>query len=450
MRFIKKNPELQKNIWLELNTQRLVLMPVIILILLFLSFLRAEDTRDAGILRSVCYSGVTIILTLWGSKVAHDNIISEYNERTWDWQRTSALTPWQLLVGKLFGAPIYNWYGGAICLGLWIMFSLFTPSDNVLVDILYNGLCAIVISIGMMCVVMIFALYQIKSGNGRDKLKGGFVFAFLIIAGLSIFGLSFSGLFNIHVVKYNIFHLFQYIFYSAWAVFGLYCALRGELSYKTSALPWYIFLLSSSVVQAFARFNAHAEVSFFWIFSFSLAFHAIVFLYILIIIEQKEITKLRNLFQQVKKRNLKYLNFQAPLWIHTLPLVFIGLLLSWIGYENTSWPYPIWNLGLREGSFSDPVQTWSFILAAALFIIRDMALILLLNFSRKKRRVNGAVILYLFLLYAVAPLLSFSVSEMRCVFLPTFSPFGFIPSALEAAILVLLLVKKVKAQPELL
>src|SRR5256885_5146179 len=44
-----------------------------------------------------------------GSVLAGRGLNEEAHQHTWDWQRLSALTPWQMAWGKLLGAPLPAW-----------------------------------------------------------------------------------------------------------------------------------------------------------------------------------------------------------------------------------------------------------------------------------------------------------------------------------------------------
>ena len=52
-------------------------------------------------------------------------VVGEVRARTWDNQRLSSLSAAELMWGKLIGAPILVWYGGAICLVPIVLNALF-------------------------------------------------------------------------------------------------------------------------------------------------------------------------------------------------------------------------------------------------------------------------------------------------------------------------------------
>ena len=109
------NPEFRRNLWLELTPHRLVATPVILLLLLTLLVTRGEDTWRGSVATAAAVI-FTIFTILWGGRRAYEAIVDEVRERTWDTQRMSALSPWEMTCGKLLGSTLFNWYIGAYCL----------------------------------------------------------------------------------------------------------------------------------------------------------------------------------------------------------------------------------------------------------------------------------------------------------------------------------------------
>jgi hypothetical protein len=60
--------------------------------------------------------GFVFITIFWGTRNAARSVIGEIRERTWDFQRLSAVSPASMTVGKLVGSTSYTWYGGLLCL----------------------------------------------------------------------------------------------------------------------------------------------------------------------------------------------------------------------------------------------------------------------------------------------------------------------------------------------
>ncbi|MDH4428034.1 MAG: hypothetical protein QE495_16395 [Acidovorax sp.] len=108
------NPEFKRNLWLEISPARLALMPGVLTLIALLAVAMSEhNPRDnLFIACMVLFTGLTVG---WGSLLVMSSINNEVTERTWDQQRLSALTPWQMAWGKLFGSTAYAWYGALLC-----------------------------------------------------------------------------------------------------------------------------------------------------------------------------------------------------------------------------------------------------------------------------------------------------------------------------------------------
>ncbi len=110
-----RNPELLRNVWLELTPHRLIATPVVVLLLLAL----IASTNDVGWQHTasvIAIAGFVFATVLWGGRRAYDSVVDEVRAHTWDIQRMSSLSPWEMTWGKLLGSNLYNWYAGAYCL----------------------------------------------------------------------------------------------------------------------------------------------------------------------------------------------------------------------------------------------------------------------------------------------------------------------------------------------
>ena len=108
------NPEFQRNVWLELTPLRLI---VLVAVLLFAFFAAAvsDGFAEPGTVARWLFDFIVIV---WGTRNAARSVVGEIRERTWDGQRLSSLRASTMMVGKLFGATVFNWVGGAICLAV--------------------------------------------------------------------------------------------------------------------------------------------------------------------------------------------------------------------------------------------------------------------------------------------------------------------------------------------
>jgi hypothetical protein len=413
MRLLEKNPEFKKNIWLEISTQRLIMMPLILLMIILLASMSPMgDTYDK--LTNISYFGMVIILLFWGSKVAYSNIIHEYNDRTWDWQRMSILTPKQLMVGKLIGAPIYNWYGALIYLLFVFIFGVMGDNSSFL-DIIVNSVSTLLLGISLLSVSILFALLKIREGNGRDKLKTGQIFILLILFSFFFNSSTFSFMFNrlsVSAQNFDTWKIFgENLFYAIWAIIGLHQVMRRELNYKNKSYLWILFLVTSALVKTIILMDSIGSFisNYVFVYFVILTIQAIAIFYLLLLIEQNEISSLKILLRKIKEKNYTYLNYNTPLWALTFPFIVLGLIFSWVLFDKTVF---FNNSSLMSGyisniklsnTISNSFETLSILIGILFFVIRDFLIMLFLQITSKKKRIGAAFILYLFLLYVVFP-----------------------------------------------
>ncbi|MFN3521147.1 MAG: hypothetical protein ACK4YQ_02780 [Phenylobacterium sp.] len=105
------NPEFQRNLWLEASPRRLAWAAVTLVLVYGAALLtvRGRPELAAHTLSGVGFLVYVVCGLLWASRAAGGSVLAEIAERTWDFQRLSALTPWQMTWGKLFGAGSLAW-----------------------------------------------------------------------------------------------------------------------------------------------------------------------------------------------------------------------------------------------------------------------------------------------------------------------------------------------------
>ena len=112
-----RSAEFRRNLWLELSPQRVIALPLIVLVVVLMQQATGGGNAQLAQVGSWLYFGMVL---LWGSRRAAAAVTEEVNSGTWAGQRLSALSPAALALGKLFGATAFIWYGGAIGLGLFV------------------------------------------------------------------------------------------------------------------------------------------------------------------------------------------------------------------------------------------------------------------------------------------------------------------------------------------
>ena len=124
------NPEFQRYIWQNLSAHRLLVMPLWIFICTLFAYLVFTDLKgEEYIITLALFSFIT---AFWGSNAAGESISEEIQNHTWDWQRMSSISPWQLTWGKIFGSTSYAWYAGIWCL---LLFFILVPLSSLSIQL---------------------------------------------------------------------------------------------------------------------------------------------------------------------------------------------------------------------------------------------------------------------------------------------------------------------------
>ncbi|KAF0185279.1 MAG: hypothetical protein IV086_08365 [Hyphomonadaceae bacterium] len=182
------NPEFKRNLWLEISPTRLMLMAVVLGVIFAITWFAAGDADRPAALAGIAEGLFGVIVGLWGSFKAGRSVADEIRERTWDFQRLSALSPMAMTLGKLFGATSYVWFGGLICLGV-AMFGHAAGQDWATAAEMAGKL--VLLGVFAHAVALAVSLAVVRRGRGRDRVDA-FVFT---IAGIVAFqsGSELSG-----------------------------------------------------------------------------------------------------------------------------------------------------------------------------------------------------------------------------------------------------------------
>lgn len=380
------NPELQRHLWLELSTHRLVAMPCV-LALLFLLVGLSQSASEPSLLPS---SGVAAFLLLaagWGAQRVSMAVLDEWRERTWDQQRMSALGPWTMTWGKLCGSTVFAWYGALLCLlvviGTWPR--EWSVGIGTLVLLLLSA------AIGVQALALLSALMTARKGWSRPRWRSLLAIPFLLM--LSGVAAGVTRLFHGHFLWWGTYYaawpfmLISTLVWSAWAVCGAYRLMCQELQVRTTPGVWGAFMLFLAwYIAGFVQ--ALPFPSDFWAFVLTCSVVAGVLTYATLFTEQTGVLVMRRVWVRVQRQEWRRACEELPCWPVSLALtVLCGLL--WLGSPRLSDVIP-------------PRMHWAPSLAV-LFLMRDVAIFLAFALSLTPRRVEATTILYLVLLYVVLP-----------------------------------------------
>jgi hypothetical protein len=455
-----KNPEIRRNIWLDFSLQRIVAMPVVIGLILFIAYWNGKESnsynpetlsyeivnRGFDQLFLVAIALFVAIVIAWGSKNASESILDEYNNRTWDWQRSHNLSPWEMTIGKLFGSTLYNWYGGIFCLLAMVFSWPFLTGNQT--ELTFKLLTLVITAIGCHAVSMILALLAIRKSDGRGRVKNGLYILVVMLGISSVVSPYFYGLQNSFLespgpvatlswygleISLNLYQFLSISIFSIWAVFGLFRNFRTEYQYLNGSFAWLGFLVYIIVNQLSTRFDFSPLGEKFQ-FSLStrilisclyLVYFMGILSYFVILIEPKNFIVWKKFIEGVKQRNWKQVNHHAPLWLITY-LVFWVVVLATMAFWNVTQLAEIRHISMLAQALKDFGLSSFYVpllfLALPLFMARDFSILLYLHAAPRHKRALGATILYLAILYVLFPILLLTVDAKNLIFL--FLPFG--------------------------
>ncbi len=421
------NPEINRNIWLELSMNRLVIIPLIISLtlgLLFLTAVKFFNMEASGVVNTTSKYFLYFFAFIVGTRQSASAIIKEVHAKTWDSQRLLTISPWSMTIGKVFGSTIYGWYGvlwGAV---LYVFSSLNLDHSFERVLFLFTVLLCIVL-----VHALIISLTVLKIDKNREATTISTFFYFVI-------GLVVAVLLVVYaetMLDFNDQDMFWYtltlpkipfvfgsvLFFTGWALFGLYRTMRKEYQFKNTIIPWALFVSCgmtffggvysadhiSSLSKGLVNFDQIA-VSTHTAFIIGIAL-----MYYLAFSESRGIVNMRNLKRAVQERNVQKLLVISPLWLVTALIVIVPCMLSVlfsfgvVSLEDTS---------LMINSF------WALNIFA--FCVRDIALLHFMSFVNSKKSTEVIVVVYLMVLYGIVPslLYSMNLSMLVPVFLPVF------------------------------
>lgn len=439
------NPELKRNLLIEITLQRLIAMPVI-LGLIFAATWAVKGSHGVIGASTVLFWA---LIYLWGTRKAAGSFDAELANNTWDGQRLSALTAFQIFVGKLFGSTAFVLYGAVICVGvtaaarldvyLWTLavqsplpaqssvparLSGLDPGDIVwaAVNDVLSGLLGLVFA--MFAAVVLMARIPRSKGISVTLCQiSAIVVAGLVADRFGDFGVTmFVRGFIEETPAYSVVNWYgavvpvmwfvtgSLVVYLLWAMLGTIRQLRGVLQFRGYRWAWLLFVVFVAFyVAGFDVLYRYAESFADRAFMFlTVAWAtAATFTYLAVFAEPKPLQGYRSYIAAARRFRVADMLEHQPFWLTTLLLVFVALVLNLIIGQA--------QVGLR-GRFDPDVATLFgigsalvdpkiLLITASLFLVRDCLLVMTLNFGRRRRRADLAALVYLAVLYVVVPLL---------------------------------------------
>jgi hypothetical protein len=426
------NPEFTRNLWLEITPSRLVIMPVVLGAIFYLAFVTDDYRLSQTVFRSATLL-FFLICMVWGTKLASESIMNEIRDHTWDGQRMSVITPWQLTWGKLLGSTVYSWYGSLICI---LLFGLSSQGRSPVqtVETMMVLMATGVLAHAMSLLASLMALQKERKFSKNQTTA-------LLLLGIVVAGPFMSmALYNYgKLTWYGIsfdqtdFLLCTSVSYAAWAVLGVHKLMRRELQMKNAPWAWYGFVLflmahlSGFFYGTGSKGGMMEAASPVFLAVFGVAVAAV---YLSVFAENKELLSLQIVMRLFAARDWRRFLERAPRWLLTLPMVAV----AGAAVVGTA----------EAGKSGGALHVAAFVAATVFFVLRDLGIVLYCNLGKQARRADLFSIVCLMLLYAIIPaiLSAIGADKATLLFWPRIdqTPFttSVITSLMEALLMALL------------
>lgn len=435
---ILKNPEFTRNLLLELSPQRLLAMPGI-LALVFLIALSPKEHRAEALANSAAIAFL-LLGFIWGTKKAASAVPNEVRERTWDFQRMTALDAWTMTWGKLFGSTIYAWYGCGLALFVFVLASLVFASPAHLVRVVPSAILTLIIVHAIAFIGGIDSIIRNPAaprGIGVVPIVLGFCMLFSIpaLARMSSETEVYLYWYGFNIPFIDVWLLSSIVF-AGWTLLGAYRLMRVELLYVNRPWAWASFILFLMVYLAgfvpsdFPKSNMLTVRIYI---AFAVALGAT---YLSIFTEAKNSVVFRKMFAAYERNDLDRCLAYCPRWA-----------LSWIILLGVSLIATFFT-GVPDYSLRRKLEISMIPLPMCFFALRDIGIFIYFNLNPRSRlRADGNSIVLIIILYSLLPALlsAFGLGALNFLFLPTITSnvvVGCVPVIIECLIVWHLIRKK--------
>jgi len=431
------NPELQRNLWLEASPFRLALIAGLLLLVFSASSVAPVGLGTTGGAALALY---WFFAVLWGTRSAALSVVAEIRERTWDGQKLSSIGPWDMMLGKLFGATVANWFGALLCLP----FILFPAAERQgLGSALAYGLILLALGVFAQTVALLSSLVLIRRNSGNWRLDAFLCQVAGIAAAFSYYSLwssisafERSGTRSVswwgHDFNLGGFHLVSLLLFLAWALIGCWRAMRAELRFANGPFVWlaYLFYLAvySAGFESWISHRVNMSINLEGIPS-KLALAGVTLLasaYSMVFLEPKDPVRLRWLGEQLRAGRVTKAFLTLDCWMLSYAAAMaVGLLLALV----------------LAGSSMGLTFT---VLAVLGFLTRDVALFVL-GRTIAGERGDFAALALLGALYLLIPMIlsGLNLRGLDFIFLPAPAVLGLLAAWAQAAAAVTIALRRV-------
>lgn len=429
-----KNPELWKNIRLELNLTKLGVSFGLVLLIAYIVYQKVQNSFSYAMPNSNpahkfgeeyfdTFSAVGFFFVIvWGCYLAANSISEEMRQRTWDFVRMSSLSPLKILTGKMFGSTALVWIIGlTTILPIMLVSSLMMIPDTQTIrpEIITAGiltLCLILWALLFHSGSILFALHSMIDSHGREKMSTIGITLFMLIAGVFTGGAITQSFKYFHeeyrleqkaenIIRASMqwydLHLYRLdmmaiclAFATFWSLIASYRLLRANLHFRDLPTMWIGFLITTSIfVQGFATEHQFSTLLYWPIVLGTATMGGMV------IFEAHNIVQYKTFAARLCAKAYKEAFTYMPLWMISFTFLLIALAVN-VTLYNPEMP------------------TLLCIASLLCLMIRDLLMMHYLAWKPGAKRLILTYLIYGGLIYFLLPLLFKSSLKAAMMFFP--------------------------------
>lgn len=418
------NPEFLRNLWLEFGASRVALVTVTLLLGFAVVWISADYTLGDAVanLALWVYAGATLA---WGARAVSLSMVEEVRAGTWDTQKLSALEPWTMTWGKLFGASALAWYAGALCMAAYLA----AGGANA------HGLRTIVL--GVAAAVLLhgtsLTLALVATRRGAPP-RAGSTTVLLLLTGIvfvnALGGFAGEGRLRWYGadVRGANFLLLTTCAFAAWAVVAAWRLMCTELSVRTLPVAWlgfHVFLAAwgagFDAVPGVAGTAGGAGLALS--FAAVLCGAAFVLAWVGVLVEPRDPTVVSRWLAAWRARHWHRAAQETPLWVPSVLVALAASLVLAAGFAAT---------GARDDLAG---RAWQAAPAFAFLLVRDLAILHWFAWAPGARRPEFTTFAVLLLAWWLVPqVLKFiGLGVAAVLVLPPFGEAPFVAAIIAAA-----------------
>lgn len=399
------NPELLRQLWLQVTPQRLVLAPAAVF---GIALLLHQSGLGAGFVHGTAMFGFAVLTMFWGAREAGNAVLDEVRERTWEIQRMSALDPWPMTWGKLLGATAMPWYAGLLCLVFYVGYGRASVPAGETGQALTWALLAALLALALQGLAMTAALVSVHLDRRvRARINIALLMLLLALVLPELTRLTFPGAGTVGDIQGQVtWHGRQYASLAfnvclmaclaLWAMIGAYRMMCLELEVRTRPLMWFLFagflafllnglgnwVTAPNVVRGAASSGAAVACVLSYVAGFAFA---------------RDPMQYRRVLRAIAEGRYRRALEEMPLWLSSAALALVlALVAALAGADPLIERQRLDNLGVAA-------------LTLVLLMIRDLSLLVFVSFRHRGGRADVTTLIYIVLLNRVAPGFLFAV-----------------------------------------